>query len=111
MHCSAKVDSYDISQDVGFDTKDVPLDIFPVKFAMIAREQARDKSLLAVQQPSPNYSIESFRGGGKQIDLICCSGKISVPKTLQSRVINWYHTTMCHPGENHTEQMIRQHLH
>jgi hypothetical protein len=107
------MDSYDITQDVGFDPKDVPLDIFPVRFAMIAREQAsEDKSLLAkVQQPSPNYSIESFHGGGKQIDLICYGGKISAPKTLQSRVINWCHTALCHPGENRTEQMIRQYLH
>jgi hypothetical protein len=66
------MDSYDITQDVVFDPEDVPKDIPPVKFATIAREQARDKALLAkVQQSSPNHSIESFRVGGKKIDLIC----------------------------------------
>jgi hypothetical protein len=79
------MDAYDITQDVGFDPEDLPKEIFPVKFATIAREQTRDKDLLAkVQKSSPNYSIESFRGGGKNIDLICYSRKISIPKTLQS---------------------------
>jgi hypothetical protein len=90
------MDVYDITQDVGFDPEDLPTETFPVKFATIAREQTRDEILLAkVQQSSPNYySIVSFRAGGKNIDLICCSGKISIPKTLQSRVMHWSHTTL-----------------
>jgi hypothetical protein len=57
------MDAYDITQDVGFDPEDLPKEIFPVKFATIAREQTRDKILLAkVQQSSPNYSIESLMG-------------------------------------------------
>ena len=33
-----------------------------------------------------------------------------VLKQLQKHVIDWYHTTLCHPGINRTEELITQHL-
>ena len=36
--------------------------------------------------------------------------KIVVPQTLQKRVIDFYHTTLCHPGINRTEETISQHF-
>lgn len=36
--------------------------------------------------------------------------KIVVPARLQKSVITWYHTTLCHPGINRTEETIGQHL-
>ncbi len=33
-----------------------------------------------------------------------------VPKTLQKRIVRWYHEQLCHPGENRTEQTIKQHF-
>jgi Integrase zinc binding domain len=33
-----------------------------------------------------------------------------VPSRLQKAVITWYHTTLCHPGINRTEETIGQHL-
>ena len=37
-------------------------------------------------------------------------GKIVISKILQKRVVEWYHTFLCHPGETRTEQTIRQHF-
>ena len=37
--------------------------------------------------------MKSFRGGETDIDLICRSDKILVPKVLQKYVLNWYHTS------------------
>ena len=33
-----------------------------------------------------------------------------MPTALQQQTIDWYHTTLCHPGENRTEETIRQHF-
>ena len=41
---------------------------------------------------------------------MCHNGKIVIPKLLQRHVIYWYHTTLCHPGVNRTEESISQHL-
>jgi hypothetical protein len=38
--------------------------------------------------------------GGTIRSLICYKDKIVVPKQLQRHVIDWYHTTLCHPGIN-----------
>ena len=33
-----------------------------------------------------------------------------MPTTLQKRCVQWYHESLCHPGESRTEQTIRQHF-
>ena len=60
--------------------------------------------------PSDAYSLQTFRGGGKQHELIVCEGKIVIPKSLQCHTVEWYHEYLCHPGENRMEQTIRQHF-
>ena len=47
--------------------------------------------------------------GGNNVYLITKERKIVIPKILQKRVVEWYHTFLCHPGETRTEQTIRQH--
>ena len=48
--------------------------------------------------------------GGITRQLICKGTKIVVPKILQKHVIDWYHTVLCHPGINRTNETIVQHL-
>ena len=59
---------------------------------------------------STKYVLSDFHGGGKTTPLVCYKDKIAVPNQLQKHVIMWYHTTLCHPGINRTEETIRQHL-
>ena len=33
-----------------------------------------------------------------------------VPKSLQKRLVEWYHTTLCHPGETRMELTISQYF-
>jgi hypothetical protein len=57
------------------------------------------------------YCLKDFHGGGKTTSLVVCfKEKIVIPGQLQKHVINWYHTTLCHPGINQTEETIGQHL-
>ena len=53
--------------------------------------------------------IEDFSWGRQVLRMIVRNDKIVIPKTLQQRVVEWYHWHLCHPGETCTENTI--HLH
>ena len=90
---------------------ELPETAFPISFKILAQEQQKDQALQKkVTDKVPGYSINSFHGGEKDRLLICKDNKIMVPKSLQSRIVNWYHTMLCHPGETRTEETIRQHF-
>ncbi len=55
------------------------------------------------------FTLKSFQGRGKMVDLACKDGKIIVPGILQKRLVQWYHEYLIHPGETRTEQTLRQH--
>ena len=80
-------------------------------YMLIQAEQQKDKKLLeAAKKDTVKYTVKVFCGGGKSRALICHNGKIAVPTSLQHRVAEWYHTTLCHPGMTRTEETIRQHF-
>jgi hypothetical protein len=60
--------------------------------------------------PNTKNEFQDFHGGGKTTALICYRNKKGVPNKLQKSVISWYHTTLCHPGINRTEETTGQHL-
>lgn len=95
----------------GNTDEDLPLNAFPLRFKEIQKAQQSDSELLDKLKYNNKYSIRTYRAGGKRRDLITREGKICIPPSLQQRVIDWYHVQLCHPGENRTEQTIRQHLH
>ena len=74
------------------------------------RYQQEDKDLLATAQRDKSYTVKDFTAAGRVCKLICCNGKIVVPKTLQIHGVQWYHVKLCHPGKTRTEQTIRQHF-
>jgi transposase InsO family protein len=51
-----------------------------------------------------------MRGKIMTRELICKNGKIVILLLLQKDIIDWYHTVLCHPGMNWTEETISQHL-
>ena len=100
-----------ISDQFGFDDQDLPANMYPLKFSTIARYQEQDKSLMEKLTHDNKYRLTSFHGGeNKEIDLITKDEKIVIPEALQERIVQWYHTFLCHPGENRTELSIRQHF-
>jgi hypothetical protein len=98
------VDCYGLKKD------DLPIDSFPVTYYLLNREQTKDQKLLERAQKEKHFSLKVFHGGGKSTRLLCFKEKIVVPKGLQSQVIDFYHTRLCHPGINRTEETISQHF-
>jgi hypothetical protein len=75
----------------------------PLNFKHLLTTQEADKTIMKIlAMENTKYELQDFHGGGKTTALICYRNK----KT----VISWYHTTLCHPGINRTEETIGQHL-
>ena len=86
-------------------------DSHPLSYQHIEKAQCADKSLKKIlHMDNSPYQMHSFHGGGITRELICRNGKIVIPSLLQKHVIDWYHTVLCHPGMNRTEETISQHL-
>jgi transposase InsO family protein len=96
MECFAK------AQDTDFN---------PLNYPQLRMAQEADKTLMKIHKLKDSlYLSQDFHGGGKVTPLICYKTKIVIPAKLQKHVIQWYHTTLCHPGINRTEETIGQHL-
>ncbi len=94
------------------EKESLPRNIYPLNFKLIAREQSLDEELLvaAKRNVTGNYQLKDFHGGGKTIQMLCYLDKIVIPKSLQLRTVEWYHTSLCHPGLSRTEETIKQNL-
>jgi transposase InsO family protein len=89
---------------------DVP-DFHPLNYQHLKIAQSRDKTIQNIlKMTNSKFAMKEFHAGEKSTSLICYNGKIVIPNLLQKHVINWYHTTLCHPGINRTEETIGQHL-
>ena len=107
-----------LSESYGLD--ELEPDTFPLTYEYIDKYQRKDSALMGKLKSSllnnannnrlTGYYSKSFRGGGKEIELICYNGKIVIPKILQNYVLNWYHTYLLHPGSTRTEETIKQHF-
>jgi hypothetical protein len=84
----------------------------PLNYQQLKIAQDKEKtSQKILNMPKTLYFCKDFHGGGKTTSLICFKEKIVIPGRLQKHVINWYHTTLCNPGINQTEEeTIGQHL-
>ena len=72
--------------------------------------QQNDKSLIETAELNKDYSIKYFHVADKKYSLICRNHKIVIAKLLEKHVVEWYHTSLCHPGEICTEPSIAQHF-
>jgi hypothetical protein len=95
----------------GLEDDDLPVNAFPLQYKFIAFHQHKQPELLKkLKNGLDGYHIKSFCRGSKKGDLICHNDKIVIPTILQRHVAEWYHTTLCHPGETRTEQTLHQYL-
>jgi transposase InsO family protein len=99
-----------LAEAFGLDEEELPSDAFPLTYKNIRSKQQTDKKLLKLLRSDKNYQVKVFRGGEKKISIICRKDKIVIPTVLQKRVVEWYHTQLCHPGETRTEANLRQHF-
>jgi hypothetical protein len=95
--------------EVKIDDK-LPDTAYPLNFKLIMKHQQNDNKLLKRLQENVHYQLKTFSGGGKVRRLIARDNKIVVPDSLLRRVVDRYHTYLCHPGETRTELTVRQHF-
>ena len=92
------------------DRGDFPKE-FPLSYAELASEQAKDKSLQKLlKDKHDDYKSDVRRHGSKEYTLIFHGDKIVVPKSLQVRATEWYHLHLLHPGETRMELTVGQHF-
>ena len=83
----------------------------PLSYEHLEKAQQLDANIKKLlDMPNSLYKSKKFHGGGKVRQIACFKDKIVVPKNLQKHIVDWYHTTLCHPGINRTEETIGQHL-
>ena len=89
---------------------DLEEDAYPLGFAVVAEEQAKDADLQKQWENSPLLHKKKFPITNGEVELIVRDDKVVVPKTLQERAVAWYHDILLHPGEKRTELTISQHF-
>ena len=105
----ATVDS--MAEHFALSDRDLPKEIHPTNYKTIMSHQQKDKKLIKIIKTKPKgYSLKHFSGAGKKYSLVCYNDRIVVPETLQKQLVEWYHHTLCHPGETRTELTISQHF-
>ena len=84
-----------------------------MSFKLLQKEQVNDKELKLKHKIKPREcSINAFfKDSQTNWRLITYQGKICEPKSLQTRVAQWYHKMLLHPGETRTHETIAQHFH
>jgi hypothetical protein len=85
-------------------SEEVAFEMFPMKPALIAQEQKKDKKIRKnVNSNKQEFKLRHLEG----INLLTHQGKIVIPDSLQGRVIAWYHKYLVHPGVNRMEATLR----
>jgi hypothetical protein len=80
---------------------------FPLNLQHLAKQQLTDPHLQqALQKPAPDY-IESLRDGQK-IYFSRATDTIYVPASLRAALIEWYHTSLQHPGSKRMQATVKE---
>jgi putative transposase len=78
---------------------------FPMSPVLIQQEQSKDKELQKdIQKNVKKYRIRKIEGA----DIITQHRLIIIPKTLQKRIVAWYHQYLAHPGMTRLEATLRE---
>ena len=91
------------------DVKDFPTD-FCLSYKEIEYRQRKDAYLQKkLKDKDTPYKLKTIGFGDKSYDLITWKDRIALPKALQKKAVQWYHQTLCHPGETRTRLTMEQH--
>ena len=96
-----------ISELYGYNDADLPDSAYPSCCHYISKAHKTDAKLENLVSYK-YYTLNTFCGVYQNHHLICRNSKICLPAVLQKKNINWYHGMLCHPGENHTEHILRR---
>jgi hypothetical protein len=83
---------------------------YPLSYAEIQHRQGNDRYIQhRLSQKDTNYVKQEFPFGDQRYMLVTKDDKIVIPKALQHKAVQYYHCTLCHPGEQRTELTLSQH--
>ena len=110
-HLDDSMEAYYTTMDCLTDERKSETDYHPLSYQRLDEAQQGAPDIKKeLRKDNCKYHLKDFHGGGITRSLVCYKDKIVVPNKLQKHVIDWYHTTLCHPGINRTEETIAQHL-
>ena len=77
-------------------------EIYPLTVKEIRAEQQKDKEIRSFKNDK-NYETLLI----ENTEVLCREGKLVIPKSLQHRVVSWYHHYLQHPGHSRLEETLR----
>jgi hypothetical protein len=78
---------------------------FPMNPILIQKEQEKDKKLQQdIKKHVHKYKTRTIEGA----ELVTHHKLIVIPKTLQNRIVAWYHHYLAHPGMTRLEATLRE---
>jgi len=95
----------EIEQCLAEEFMETEMSMFPMSPKIIANEQGKDKELQESLGKSPDAYEKHILEG---CELVMHANQIVIPKTLQQRIVEWYHHYLAHPGQTHMEVTLRQ---
>ena len=101
-----------------FDLREGYKYIVPITFKTLAKEQEMDTFVKKLKRETPDRLCSLFedigkRNGSDEVttirDPVAKQERIIVPKSLQNRLMQWYHTMLVHPGNDRRFNTLHQH--
>jgi hypothetical protein len=80
--------------------------VYPLSAQEISKHQRKDLELIQKLRDTPGYSDTALVG----MDLITYHDRIYIPHALRENIVEWYHSTLGHPGEKRTVATVTQHF-
>jgi hypothetical protein len=80
---------------------------FPLNLPLLADSQTRDEYLQHVLAKQPDKFVHSFREGSS-LYVKKDTAAIYVPATRRPAILQWYHTTLQHPGIKRMQATLRE---
>ena len=100
-------DAEEVVEHVMANSSDTISERFPLSPVLIGKAQKKDKALLKkVKESQQQYGTLTVEG----VELITFNNRIVVPKTLQGRIVAWYHEYLVHPGMDRQTKTMAQTL-
>jgi hypothetical protein len=87
-------------------TFDDGADAFPLHFQIMAEAQTADEHLQAALRITPPKYVSAMRDG-VLLYVHSTNKSIYVPASLRSRILQWYHTTLQHPGIKRMQATVK----
>ena len=90
-------DSMAMSYTFGPDDRDLEDEKFPMRPRLIEHEQKKDKAIQKLlADGSEHVTVQRL----EEQDLVMVNDRIIVPRTLQDKIVSWYHHYLAHCGES-----------